>query len=447
MHLGVSGRAERWLVCHHRHLANGICASETFARGSPSVGPFLAAREELQHFTDLLQAVANHQVGFPVPMLHRAATAHRRLAEEVCALQQLSSLQSSIDEEALRAALGVAGALGLDSEELRRCRQRLQDLQLQRPLCEAMAAVLGSGDVAQARQLLGMLRQAGLEARSGPWLPELQGGELQSQLAQLVAAEEERLRQLAAATAKARELRQAAARRRDAAACEAQDAAQKAQEAARQAEVARRGAQRAALRALAEEVADLAASLELRALTGETEEEEPGARGLVAAERARRLAPDGGGALDVGLELREVAEVAMCPERATGRWFVANRQEGAAGSPVAERLRRCAAGLRAAEPPGPGAPAPPAVLDSADVGTLRRALLRLVEERDEFHRALQAKHLDVAERYPEGDTSSCLLQQVEQLQNALARERLLCRSLQADLETQRALNGTGLFLS
>ena len=39
---------------------------------------------------------------------------------------------------------------------------------------------------------------------------------------------EERLRQLAAATAKARELRQAAARRRDAAACEAQDAAQKA---------------------------------------------------------------------------------------------------------------------------------------------------------------------------------------------------------------------------
>ncbi|CAJ1427432.1 unnamed protein product [Effrenium voratum] len=402
------------------------------------MGPFLAAREELQHFTDLLQAVANHQVGFPVPMLHRAATAHRRLAEEVCALQQLSSLQSSIDEEALRAALGVAGALGLDSEELRRCRQRLQDLQLQRPLCEAMAAVLGSGDVAQARQLLGMLRQAGLEARSGPWLPELQGGELQSQLAQLVAAEEERLRQLAAATAKARELRQAAARRRDAAACEAQDAAQKAQEAARQAEVARRGAQRAALRALAEEVADLAASLELRALTGETEEEEPGARGLVAAERARRLAPDGGGALDVGRELREVAEVLRA----------SNGAGGAAGSPdVAERLRRCAAGLRAAEPPGPGAPAPlpAAVLDSADVGT-RRALLRLVEERDEFHRA-QAKHLDVAERYPEGDTSSCLLQQVEQLQNALARERLLCRSLQADLETQRALNGTGLFLS
>ncbi|CAJ1435960.1 unnamed protein product, partial [Effrenium voratum] len=129
-----------------------------------------------------------------------------------------------------------------------------------------------------------------------------------------------------------------------------------AQEAARQAEVARRGAQRAALRALAEEVADLAASLELRALTGETEEEEPGARGLVAAERARRLAPDGGGALDVGRELREVAEVLRA----------SNGAGGAAGSPdVAERLRRCAAGLRAAEPPGPGAPAPlpAAVLD------------------------------------------------------------------------------------
>ena len=46
-------------------------------------------------------------------------------------------------------------------------------------------------------------------------------------------------------------------------------------------------------------------------------------RGLVAAERARRLAPDGGGALDVGRELREVAEAGG--SGAPWRWGVRRR--------------------------------------------------------------------------------------------------------------------------
>ncbi|CAK9117967.1 unnamed protein product [Durusdinium trenchii] len=153
---------------------------------------------ELQTLTELLQAVTSHKVSVPIQMLQRAADAHRRLTQELKLLQELRRLwDESADLEALGAALAAAEAAKLDeAPEVARCRKRVQDLKLQMPLCEAMRAVLGSKDIPQARQLLQMLQQAGLEPDSPTWLADLQGGQLQAQLLELVEAEQRRLQRL-----------------------------------------------------------------------------------------------------------------------------------------------------------------------------------------------------------------------------------------------------------
>lgn len=159
-----------------------------------------ALEVELHELTERLQKVSSHNVDFPIPMLQRAAGAHRRLAAEVAVLRQLKNcIEQSADAEALTLALAEAQhVLGAAEVPLMaRCRKRLQDLQLQKPLCEAMTAVLNSRDVVQARQLVEMLQQAGLDPLSSQWLPELAGGQLQTELCALVEAEELRLQRLA----------------------------------------------------------------------------------------------------------------------------------------------------------------------------------------------------------------------------------------------------------
>ncbi|CAL1173921.1 unnamed protein product [Cladocopium goreaui] len=348
-----------------------------------------ALEVELHELTERLQKVSSHNVDFPIPMLQRAAGAHRRLAAEVAVLRQLKNcIEQSADAEALTLALAEAQhVLGAAEVPLMaRCRKRLQDLQLQKPLCEAMTAVLNSRDVVQARQLVEMLQQAGLDPLSSQWLPELAGGQLQTELCALVEAEELRLQRLAQQRQAALARRAAAQQRRLGAAAAALTRRLAAAEAARQAQQAQREALEAQQLVLAEEVAELAESLVLCDMQLE-ELHEVQSRCSTLAEQAKSQA--------IGGELSRVAQELQSP----GPDLMA----------LASRLRDARdASLSSREPGGELA------LDGSG-GLL--------------------------------EPGSQLLSQVQQLQAALEQERLMSSSLKAELEEIKALKGTGLLIS
>eukprot|EP00434_Breviolum_minutum_P005908 symbB.v1.2.005209.t1/scaffold266.1/size251003/6 len=291
---------------------------------------------------------------------------------------------------ALQSALVMAEHQNLeDAPSALRCRKRLQDLQLQKPLCEAMTAVLKSKDVVQARQLLEMLQQAKLEPSSPQWLPELAGGQLQTELCELVEAEQLRLEQLQLLRQAAQARRQEAQERRQRLGAEALRKQLAAVEAQHAAEQAIKDAQLAQHKAKAEEVEEMAECLVLCDM-GLEELTEMQLRCQSLAEQCETL--------EIGGELHLIA-VEM------------GRKNAGALLPLAERLKKTAERLR----------------KLGTNGVVGKQMLGLDSLRME--------------------DSSHLLRQVEDLQTALTQERLMTSSLKAELETMKSLKGTGLLIS
>ncbi|CAK8996278.1 unnamed protein product [Durusdinium trenchii] len=268
--------------------------------------------------------------------------------------------------KALGAALAAAEAAKLDeAPEVARCRKRVQDLKLQMPLCEAMRAVLGSKDIPQARQLLQMLQQAGLEPDSPTWLADLQGGQLQAQLLELVEA---------VTPLVTRGNVKAKAPRRES----QEDLLVSGIFIVSTSLGEHEDIHKTSGLSHAQAVAELAEAWALWALEpSDADASDLRLRSATAAERLRGTV--------LHEELRQVAEM---PGDAASHEHLTSHAERAT-----QRLRQVADTLRHTAPVD-ALPAATAVLDSHDVEALRGALLRLAEERDEFHRSLEVSHLE-----------------------------------------------------
>ncbi|CAE7273372.1 unnamed protein product [Symbiodinium natans] len=248
---------------------------------------------------------------------------------------------------------------------------------------------------------------AGLEPGSVRWLPALDGGKLHLQLQTMVEAEEQRLERLAEQRREALARLQFQERQRDLAVSDALLAAEGAGAAAQRAGEARRTAERAACLAIAEEVSCLAESLQICVLNDEPEDatlEDVSDRCLVAAERTKATA--------WGPELRRLSgELAGSTSRLAPQGTLPALAEASA------QLAAVATGLR--QEPGVGVSLPSTEPPPPPQGPMT---------------ATPA-------------TYAQLLRQVDQLQGALAREKLISSSLKAEIEATRALRGTGLLIS
>eukprot|EP00439_Symbiodinium_sp_Y106_P069954 s212_g12.t1 len=389
-------------------------------RLGPALPLLHAASRWLSHY----QPQALLRVGFEVPILQRLAQAHERLAEEVPAWRQLRELKASLDEsllaQAWRCAIASASNLGLGGVEFSRCQQQLAALRLQRPLCEepAMQTVVDSETVDQARQLLTMLAQAGLEPGSAQWITALGGGKLHQQLQSLVEAEDQRLERLAAQRREVQIRLLQQERHKDLAVSDALRAAEDAEASAQRAREARCAAERAACLAIAEEVTCLSQSLQLCSLSDVQEErlrfkdvtlEDASDRCLVASERTK--------------ELRRLSAELTGPSKPRAPAALANASIQLAA--VAEGLRQepgAGVSLPSTEPPSP----PPGPAEAATPASYAQLL----------RQAIQLTRLGGA-----GDLVPFLEF------GALAREKLISSSLQAEIDAMRSLRGTGLLIS
>ncbi|CAE7941270.1 unnamed protein product, partial [Symbiodinium sp. KB8] len=191
---------------------------------------------------------------------------------------------------------------------------------------------------------------------------------------------------------------------KDLAVSDALRASEEAQASAQRAREARCAAERAACLAIAEEVTCLSQSLQLCSLSDVQEDmtlEDASDRCLVASERTK--------ATLWGSELRRLSAELTGPSKLRAPSALANASVQLAA--VAEGLRQeqgAGVSLPSTEPPSP----PPGPGEAATPASYAQ-----------------------------------LLRQVDQLQGALAREKLISSSLQAEIDAMRSLRGTGLLIS
>ncbi|CAE8594074.1 unnamed protein product [Polarella glacialis] len=388
-----------------------------------------AAELELAALDSCVEAVAavNLPVGLPIGILQQAARAQSKVRAEVEALRGIQVLLSSgsTDLEAMAIALADARELHLPStrDELQlRLEDRIARIQAQLPLVCALREVSQSGDLSHVSQILTQIAEAGLVREPQLWIPELHGQGLLQEVVGLVGAEEARWRRREAELVAAAEAARVAA----AARATALERAAKLAEAAKQA------------RAHAAKLGQEAQAALDQASLG------PDQTALAAAgsEQADSRAPV------EFVHPRCNGSLQVIADFETGRANTNSQGRPAVIVQIAATIASAAEKIR-------GVPLGEELAGIADL--LRAEACRgekLAEEREAECAALRAgrgSSVTAGSELEDLDLDcvphAALVAELRRLSSELGAERLLSRSLRAELETVRNLRGTGLLIT